>query len=95
MEFPSLKILFEKLTSTIVSGTIIARLNGFNICFNIRSTITLLNQMSAVRLNRSFNIVESVKNVESVLNQIKIGLNFHSTSIQHFLSSVTGHFSVK
>ena len=36
---------------------------------------------------RSFNIVESAKNVESVLNQIEISLNFYSTSIQHFLSS--------
>ena len=43
------------------------------------------------RLNRSFNIVESVRKcwklVESVLNQIQIGLNFHSTLLQHFLCS--------
>ena len=47
----------------------------------MRST-QLLNQLP-VRLDRLFNIVESVnkccKLVESVLNQISIALNFHST----------------
>ena len=56
-----------------------ARLNGFNICFNMRST-QLLNQTSG-RLNRSFNIVESVKNVESLLKVCLV------ESIQHFLCS--------
>ena len=43
------------------------------------------------RLNRLFNIAESVKNVEkklveSVLSQIYIGLNLHSTSINIFFA---------
>ena len=36
-----------------------ARLNGFNICFNTRST--LCRTKCQERLNRSFNIVESAK----------------------------------
>ena len=56
-----------------------ARLNGFNIRFNMRSTLCWIKCWE--RLNRSSNIVESL------LNQILIGLNFHSTSIQHFLCS--------
>ena len=54
-------------------------LNGFNICSTVNGT------RCWGCLNRSFNIVENVKTVESVLNRIQIGLNFHSTSIQHFL----------
>ena len=61
-----------------------ACLNGFNICFNIRPTFVETN---VNQLNRSPNIVENCwEFVEIVLKQVKIGLNFHSTSFQHFLS---------
>ena len=53
-------VVYKKKTADIFSQHLKARLNGFNIWFNMRSG----------RLNRSLNIIESVKNVENVLNQI-------------------------
>ena len=42
----------------------------------------LVNQVMSTFKRLSFNIVESVNNVESLLKQIYIGLNFHSTSLR-------------
>ena len=46
-----IRLVLLEISSTLSKAV---RLNGFNICFNMRPT-QLLNQMS-VRLNRSFNI---------------------------------------
>ena len=42
-----------------------SRLNGFDSCFNVRSTLWWTKRRG--RLNSSLNIVESIKNVESFL----------------------------
>ena len=74
------------------------RLNGFTIWFNMPSTLFLTKCWG--RLNRPFNIVESVikkfgKLVESVLNQIEIGSNFHSIpfNISFVLDNVEWYWS--
>ena len=56
---------FLRVLSVEVLVYLKARLNGFNICFNLHSTLCWIK--CSVRLNRSPNIVENVKNVESLL----------------------------
>ena len=58
-----------------------ARLNSFNICFNLHSTLCWTK--CSVRLNRSFNIVENVKVVESLLKACWIKFKLVLTFIQH------------
>ena len=61
--------------------TISQALNGFNICFNMRSTICWTK--CRVRSNRPSNIVESVTNVESLLKACWIKFKSVQTFIQH------------
>ena len=72
-------------------GKLKAHLNGFIICFNIYSTLCWTKRRG--HLNRSFNIVESVKNFESLLKARWIKFKYYwfklsfnnLTSIQLFL----------
>ena len=69
------------LWSAGVINRLKACLNGFNICFNMHSTLCWTKWL--VRLNRSSNIVENVKKcwklVESSLNRFKLSFNIDST----------------
>ena len=91
----------KELTSD--TGYMKAGLNGFSICFNMRST-QLLNQMSGGGgcLNRSFNIVETKKKmlkacwkcVESNLNWFKLSFNIDST-FSLFLKMLSGVWTLR
>ena len=55
----------DAVRKIFIEVTLKAHLNGFNICFNLHSTLCWTKCL--VRLNRSSNIVENIKVVESLL----------------------------